>query len=339
MLPGAVFELYRVDAAGNADVSAYNLPSGNYSKVGDDLTMDTNGVITINPVIPDNDSAMSDETLYEPNISVGETENTSHNTVFYLVEKTVPTVGGTTYSKMPGAIKFAMNLSEDKGTDTSATLYDWSQTVEIAGEDYENGSVQYLAVDADNSITETNADIYAFKLQNGRPTDITLVKIDKTTRNSIGGAKFSLLRGSENVDLTDSALTITAINGGATVTPEDYDFNGTTIKVVTVPEGGIKIAGLMDGTYTLKEITAPAGYIIADSGKTFKTENGAIKNTDDTAHTNEATDIVFEVENELGAALPATGGPGTTILYMFGLLLTSFAGTGILMKRRRRNAA
>jgi LPXTG-motif cell wall-anchored protein len=176
-------------------------------------------------------------------------------------------------------------------------------------------------------------------LKNGRPTDITLIKIDKVTKNSISGAKFSLLRGSENVDLTDSALTITAINDGATVTPEDYDFNGTTIKVVTVPEGGIKIAGLVDGTYTLKEVTAPAGYIITDSGKTFKTENGAIKNTDDTAHDDEATDIAFEVENEPGAALPNTGGPGTNLIYLFGLLLTSFAGTGILMKRRRRNAA
>ena len=65
------------------------------------------------------------------------------------------------------------------------------------------------------------------------------------------------------------------------MTPEDYDNNGTTIKVVTVPEGGIRISGLVDGTYTLREVSAPAGYIITDSGKTFKTENGAIVNVNE----------------------------------------------------------
>ena len=164
-----------------------------------------------------------------------------------------------------------------------------------------------------------------------------MIKVDKVTQNSIGGAKFSLLKGSENVDL--AKLIITAISGGAAVTPEDYDFNGTTIKVVTVPEGGIRIAGLTDDTYTLREVSAPAGYVITDSGKVFKTENGAIKNTDDSAHQNEATDIAFEVENEPGAALPNTGGPGITLIYLLGIMLTAFAGAGLAMRKRRRDAA
>jgi len=329
-LPGAVFELYRVDAAGSADVSAYNLPSGNYTKVDGDLTADSNGLITVNPLIPDVDTTVSTKTLYEPNIAIGTTENTSHDTVFYLVEKTPPTVNGTSYSKMPGAIKFTMTLTENKGTDATATLYDWTQTAAIAAAEYQNGSSEFLTANG------TEGDLYLYKLKNGRATDITLIKVDKDTRNSIGGAKFSLLKGSENVDLTK--LIITAISGGAAVTPEDYDFNGTTIKVVTVPEGGIRIAGLTDDTYTLREVSAPAGYVITDSGKVFKTENGAIKNTDDSAHQNEATDIAFEVENEPGAALPNTGGPGTTALYLLGIMLTAFAGTGLVMRKRRRDA-
>lgn len=312
--------------------------SGTYSKVGGDLTADSNGIITIDPAIPDIDTAVTDKTLYEPNISIGATTGTDHDTVFYLVEKTPPTKNGVTYSKMPGAIKFTMTLSEDKGTDTYATLYDWIQAVAVAVEEYGNGSVVYLTEDAANTTTGTDSDIYAFTLKNDRPTDITLIKIDKVTQNSISGAKFRLLRGSESVDLTDSALTITAINGGAPVTPEDYDFLGTTIKVVTVPEGGIKIAGLVDGTYTLRKVTAPAGYIITDSGKTFKAENGAIKNTDDTAHTDEAADIAFMVENEPGVALPNTGGPGTNMIYLFGVMLTGFAGVSLVMKKRRGNS-
>ena len=337
VLPGAVFELYRVDAAGNADVSAYSLPSGSYSKVGGDLTADSNGIITINPVIPDQYSAVSGKTLYEPNIAVGATTGTIHETVFYLVEKTPPTKDGATYSRMPGAIKFTMTLTEAKGTDTTAALYDWTQSASIEAREYGNGTTVYLTEDSANTTTGTNSDIYAYTLKNGRPTDITLIKIDKTTQNSIGGAKFRMLKGSENLDLTK--LLITAISNGNAVTPEDYNFNGTTIKVVTVPEGGIKIAGLEDATYTLQEVAAPAGYLITDSGKTFKTENGAIKNADDTTHGNEATDIAFKVENTPGAALPNTGGPGTTLIYLLGIMCTGIAGVGLAMKRRRKKVA
>ena len=146
-----------------------------------------------------------------------------------------------------------------------------------------------------------------------------------------------MLKGSENLDLTK--LLITAISNGTAVTPEDYNFNGTTIKVVTVPEGGIKIAGLEDATYTLQEVAAPAGYLITDSGKTFKTENGAIKNADDTTHGNEAADIAFKVENTPGAALPHTGGPGTTLICLLGIMCTGIAGGGLAMKRRRKKVA
>ena len=80
-------------------------------------------------------------------------------------------------------------------------------------------------------------------------------------------------------------------------------------------------------------------YLITDSGKTFKTENGAIKNADDTTHGNEATDIAFKVENTPGAALPNTGGPGTTLIYLLGIMCTGIAGVGLAMKRRRKKVA
>ena len=104
-----------------------------------------------------------------------------------------------------------------------------------------------------------------------------------------------MMRGAENVDLAE--LTITKISDGAAVIPEEYLYNNTNITVITVPEGGVKIAGLIDDTYTLREVSAPAGDIITDSGKTFKTENGAIKNSDNTAHTNEAGVYGQEVTN------------------------------------------
>lgn len=59
------------------------------------------------------------------------------------------------------------------------------------------------------------------------------------------------------------------------------------------------------------------------------------------------TDMVrFDVENKdfiigntPGAALPNTGGPGINLLYLLGIMLTGFAGTRLVMKKRRRDAA
>ena len=45
------------------------------------------------------------------------------------------------------------------------------------------------------------------------------------------------------------------------------------------------------------------------------------------------------VGNTPGVALPSTGGPGTNLYYLLGIMLTAFAGVGLVMKRRRRIAS
>jgi LPXTG-motif cell wall-anchored protein len=45
------------------------------------------------------------------------------------------------------------------------------------------------------------------------------------------------------------------------------------------------------------------------------------------------------VMNSSGASLPSTGGPGTTLLYLLGIMLTVFAGACLVMRRRMRDAA
>ena len=46
-------------------------------------------------------------------------------------------------------------------------------------------------------------------------------------------------------------------------------------------------------------------------------------------------DATFTVGNTPGSELPSTGGPGTNLFYLFGILLTGFAGTGLAMRKRR----
>lgn len=54
---------------------------------------------------------------------------------------------------------------------------------------------------------------------------------------------------------------------------------------------------------------------------------------------NEQEVYLLEVYNSAGVELPASGGPGTNLIYLFGIMLTGLAGAGLMMKRRKRNAA
>ena len=109
----------------------------------------------------------------------------------------------------------------------------------------------------------------------------------------------------------------------------------------TVPAAGIKLTGLVDGEYQLQEISSPSGYVITNSiPVTFIVSGGAITSTEGTitgvryTAAAETSDAEFIVPNEPGAVLPATGGPGTNLVYLIGLMLMAFAGAGLVMRRR-----
>ena len=166
--------------------------------------------------------------------------------------------------------------------------------------------------------------------------DIHLKRISKGTSIVLPGAEFKLYRKNSN---------------GKYTTDESIEATKEE-KALVLTEGTLDITGLPSGDYVLRETKAPSGYIIVTSeiyftvntsgtgdvilvteGKEPFTSVGIDASTEGT----NADTLV--IPNTPGAALPNTGGPGTNLIYLFGLLLTSFAGTGILMKRRRRNVA
>lgn len=98
--------------------------------------------------------------------------------------------------------------------------------------------------------------------------------------------------------------------------------------------------GLAAGTYTIKETTAPAGYVtVADFTMTVGKEVSKSDNpaTTDKAETNYTVKKDGTVKNEKGTELPSTGGMGTTIFYIVGVILV--VGAGILLISRRRMQA
>ena len=78
--------------------------------------------------------------------------------------------------------------------------------------------------------------------------------------------------------------------------------------------------------------------------------DSGIKRTSDATNTTDLTHsgitassdnetMYYRIANNPGVELPATGGPGTTALYLLGIMLTGLAGAGLLMKRKRRRDA
>ena len=51
------------------------------------------------------------------------------------------------------------------------------------------------------------------------------------------------------------------------------------------------------------------------------------------------TIYTISITNIPGAALPYTGGPGTTALYLLGFTLTGLAGTGLVTRKKQRETA
>lgn len=111
--------------------------------------------------------------------------------------------------------------------------------------------------------------------------------------------------------------------------------------------------GLDAGAYKLKETKAPGGYNLISApieftiaatttnDQTWDGQPGSaltkleITVNNKTTFGNTSTGIVnMEVENKSGSTLPETGGIGTTIFYVVGVILMLGAGVLLVTKKR-----
>ena len=140
-------------------------------------------------------------------------------------------------------------------------------------------------------------------------------------------------------------------------TKEYYKWDNTDKKVTWVAEnanpdqkktdtnGKATFKGLKEGTYYLKEITAPDGYNKLKNPE--KVEINATYNADGTLKADaEGCELqpdtdngnhyyqVKSIANKAGAVLPSTGGIGTTIFYVLGSILALGAAVLLIAKKR-----
>lgn len=153
----------------------------------------------------------------------------------------------------------------------------------------------------------------------------------------LAGAVFELYRDKEcktenQVSFVKNATDLEKYDLYRIATSSDVESESVK-QITTTTEGKFKIYGLDADTYYLKEVTPPAGYNKLTSPIEIKID------TDGKIYVNKSTVAnsgAVKVENKTGSILPSTGGMGTTLFYIFGVILVVGSGVVLITKKRMK---
>ena len=211
----------------------------------------------------------------------------------------------------------------DDGT-ISKIIFQYSATVKddaVVKEEMKNTT--HLTYGDNNTTTEDSETI----------TKTFGIPVFKYTKNdqALAGAEFML---STDPNCTDESKTLKfTLNNDTNKYRFAADGNAT---LTSLNNGRIDIEGLKAGTYYLKETKAPDGYnLLKKTQKIEIGEDGSIKLYKDviTGDYDVITGDV-KVKNNSGIELPSTGGMGTTLIYLAGIVLVVLSGYVLISKRR-----
>lgn len=165
---------------------------------------------------------------------------------------------------------------------------------------------------------------------------VTLTKIAADTETVMPGVVFEL-SDEDGTDLTDPKYGAVA----------EGDYAG---KFVTDEKGKINIKNLVDGTYVLEEIQTANGYTLLANPITITidteadgysvsnpkvTVSGAVTETEDLTQDSNTHYYTFTVENQPGFSLPSTGGMGTYLFTIGGIVIMAGAAFALIAMKKR----
>lgn len=165
--------------------------------------------------------------------------------------------------------------------------------------------------------------------------DNTKYKDSVADGNKLAGAGFTLYNGGTVVKLcTKNEAPDDVYYVYTTTVPTGFTAVANN-EMLTKASGVFNIIGLDAGTYTLKETTTPSTYntcadITIVITATHSETNATTSNVDLTNSQNMSNDVI----NNKGTELPETGGMGTTIFYVVGVILVLGAVVLLITKKR-----
>lgn len=320
---------------------ADSTPSDHASaQVGDTLTF------TLTSTIPDMTEYTSYDFIFHDTLSSGLTfqkdsvevyvdgtklDNTG-NADFTVAEPTGEDGGKLTVTMNDFKTRQQVNAGKEIKVVYKATLNKNAVTDDVTTATTNDAYLEYSNDPSTGGKGQTGHDkVYVYDFE------FTINKTDGT--NPLGGATFTLKDNAQPAN----TISLIKVQDGDDTNPAIYRVaeageSSTTTDVVTPKSGKVIIRGLEAGTYKLTETDAPEGYNKVEGDITVTitatyNENGTLAswkvNEDGTNHE-------VEVVNHAGTTLPGTGGIGTVIFTVAGLVLV-VAGVAWAMRRRQRD--
>ena len=191
---------------------------------------------------------------------------------------------------------------------------------------------------ADSQASNPGAGTITVNNKKKSTVDFDILKVAAGTTSPLEGAAFTIQK------ILETSQTAFVVTEGEAV---------ASVPEITGSDGKVSFKGISAGCYKVKETVTPDGYIqtgegtfyvkvdssglhllekVITDGKLSYREATTAKVGNVTISTMEGT-VTFTVENTPGAKLPATGGPGTTLFYVIGSLLTLLAAA-LLLRRK-----
>lgn len=216
-----------------------------------------------------------------------------------------------------GKVTYTVDLSDFISTTDAGTTIEVKYSAIVENDHTYNNS----------ATVNSNTVNYVPGIVNGYTGNVTLEKVD-TNGKTLNGAEFQLLKVTpvekEGAEATKTPVNVVRVNDGEYKVALEGETGATTTLVAT--NGKLKVTGLDEGDYEFEETKAPTGYKVSSENKAF---------TITPDETKEVSVDAGVFKNTKLSALPSTGGMGTYLFTIIGVVVMAGAAGAFFISRRK----